>query len=137
MDIETRGLISATINYVFEKQSVLETVEWILGADDQIISKEDLALGYFIGSLMNIADKIASRRKLEEKSTKLYKKKLEKIFGKEKTETEVKKPYRAKRGRRIEAELTEEETEDIKNMLIPMIVQFREKIRKEIALRRV
>jgi len=143
LDVETRGMISGMVDYAFEKQSVLETIKWVLEADDRVISPEDLALGYVVGSLMNIADKVASRRKLEAKLEKQYKKRLEKIYGKEKAAIELRESdirlekRRAKGGRQIKSELTEEETDDIKNMLIPMIQRFREKIRKELAMRRI
>lgn len=143
MDREIRGLISEIINSVFEKQDVLKTINWILEVDDQVMSKEDLALGYFMGSLMNIADDVASREKLGEKLEKRYKKILKNIYGKEGATEELKErdrrleETRAKGGRCIKGELTEEETEDIRNMLILMITPFREKIRKERVLRRV
>lgn len=143
MDVETRGMVSGIVNYAFEKQSVLETIKWVLEVDDRVMSQEDLALGYVVGSLMNIADNVASRRKLEEKLEKRYKKGLEKIYGKEKAAKEMQElditleKTRAKGGRRIKSELTEEENDDIKNMLIPMIPRFREKIRKELAMRRI
>lgn len=142
LDIEIRGLISEVINYVFEKQDVLKTINWILGVDDQVISEEDLALGYFMGSLMTIADNVASRKKLIEKLDKRTKKALEKGLGKERAaksleEQDRRLEIRARGGRHIKTELTEEETNDIRNMLIPMIAQFREKIRKEMALGQV
>jgi hypothetical protein len=136
-------MVSGIVNYAFEKQSVLETIKWVLEVDDRVMSQEDLALGYVVGSLMNIADNVASRRKLEEKLEKRYKKGLEKIYGKEKAAKEMQElditleKTRAKGGRRIKSELTEEENDDIKNMLIPMIPRFREKIRKELAMRRI
>jgi len=142
LDRETTGLISEMINYAFEKQSCLKTINWVLEADDQVRSQEDLALGYFLGSLMNTADHVATLKKRYEKLEKQYKKRLKKIHGKEATK-ELKErgrrleEMRAKGGRPIKAELTEEETENIRNMLIPMIASFREKIRKEIALSRV
>ena len=141
MDRETRGLISEKIDYAFEKQPLLKTINWILEADDRVVSQEDLALGYFIGSLMNIAYDIAFHKKLNEKCDKMFKKELEKIYGKEgatkrlKEDDIILEETKAKGGRRIKAELTEEEIGDIRNMLIPMIVPFREKMRKEVVLR--
>ena len=143
MDTETRGLISEIINYVFEQQNVLKTINWVLEVDDQVTSQEDLALGYIIGSLMNIADSIANRKRLIEKTEKRYKKELDKIYGKEGAVKRLEeqdtflKERRVKGGRPIKVELTEKETEDIKNLLIPMIARFREKIRSEGVLRRV
>ena len=139
MDRETRGLISEMVNYVFEKQSCLETINWVFEADDRVRSQEDLALGYFLGSLMKTADHVATVKKRNEKLEKQDKKRLKKIYGKEAAKERGRRleEMRAKGGRPIKAELTEEEKEDIKNMLIPMIAPFREKIRKEIALNRI
>lgn len=143
MDRETRGRISEIIDYAFEKQNVLKTINWILEADNQVGSQEDLALGYFMGSLVNNTYDVAGHKKVNEKLEKQYKKRLEKICGKEgatkrlREDDIILEETRTKGGRRIKAELTEEEIEDIRNMLIPMIVPFREKIRKEVALRRV
>jgi hypothetical protein len=141
LDRETRGLISEKIDYAFEKQHLLKTIDWILEADDRVVSQEDFALGYFMGSLMNVAYDIAFHKKLSEKCDKKFKKELEKIYGKGKSYERLRErdriieEARAKGGRRIKAELTEEEIGDIRNMLIPMIVPFREKIRKEVVLR--
>ncbi|MHC3129180.1 MAG: hypothetical protein IBV52_03790 [Candidatus Bathyarchaeota archaeon] len=141
MDIKTRGVISAIINNVFETQNILETINWIIESDDQIVSTEDLALGYMLGSLMNISADIASDIKKDEKLKKWYKKELEKKFGKEeafKMMMEQKKKneeIKSKGGRRIDCKLTEEETEKIRTVLIPMISRFREKINQEEALK--
>lgn len=143
MELKTRGIISAIINYAFENQKILETVKWVLESDDQVRSKEDLALGYMMGSLMNISDGIASRMNLEDKVEKRYRKKLEKKLGKEEAlkilmeQDKKREETKSKGGRRIKSELTEEEIGDIKNRLIPMIARFREKIRQEEALGKV
>ena len=143
MDVKTRGLISGTLNYAFEEQNVLDTMDWILEADDHTRSQEDLALGYFLGALMNISCNLASRVKQEETLGKLWKKELEKIHGKKEAAKRLQEQNimleqeRAKGGRRIKTELTEEETDDIRNMLIPMIQSYREKIRKELAMRAI
>lgn len=143
MDRETRDLISGIVSYVFEKQDFLKTVNWVLEADDQVRSPEDLALGYFLGSIMNITVDVVSRKNLNEKLEKTYRKSLEKIYGKEGAVKSIEERdrklerMRAKGGRRMETRLTDEETSNIKNMLLPMIASFREKIRKEGALRRV
>jgi len=100
--------------------------------DEQVSSQEDLALGYFMGSLMNIACNIARQRKLVKKVDARYKKRMEKIIKKVEVKKEVKK-----RGRPLQTELNEKELESIRDMLIPMIAEFREKIRKEIALGKV
>jgi len=143
LDVEARGKISEWIDGVFERQNVLKTVNWILEADDLVRSKEDLALGYFMGSLVNVAYDIAFHKRVKEKTDMWLKKRLEKIYGKEgaakelREQARVVEEERAKGGRRMSAELTEEEDEDIRNMLIPMIQRFREKIRKELAMKSI
>ena len=153
MDVETKGLISEIINHVFEKQNILETVDWLFEPYDEATTPkslavrnlvvENLAVGYFLGSLMSIASEIARRRKLEMKLENKFKKELEKTHGKDRAaksleeRDRVVREMRAKGGRRIKCELTNEESEDIRNMLIPMIQRFREKTRKELAVRRI
>lgn len=138
--MKTRGQISATINSAFEKQNIMKTVKWVIEADDHIGSREDLALGYIIGSLKNISYHIASNKKLNEKLDKKLRKGLRDIYGKEKSSERwremdrIIEEERTKGGRSIEVGLTEEESEDIENMLIPLIARFREKIRKEMVL---
>lgn len=143
LDWETKGMISEIINHAFEKRHFLEAINWLLEADDQVRSQEDLALGYFMGYLMETADSLAWRMKRHEKTEKLRRKRLEENWGKEEAAKYLKEQeraveeLRAKGGRPMKVELTEEETESIRSMLIPMIASFREKIRKEIALSRV
>lgn len=128
-----RGVISAMINHAFEKTNILETVGWMLEADEEIRSREDFALGYFIGALMNISVETVKKGKV---GVKLIKK-AEKDTGKQRL-AEIREQIRAKSGRRSEPpETTKEEELEIREMLIPMIARFREKIRKEDALRRV
>jgi hypothetical protein len=96
-----------------------------------------------MGSLMNIAYHVASRMKLEEKLDPKYRKGLETFLGKEQAAKILHEDAmrlekaKAKGGERVTSELTEEETDDIRNMLIPMIPRFREKIRKELAMRTI
>jgi hypothetical protein len=143
LDFKTRGLISETFNRALEEQSCLEVINWILEADDDVSSKEDLALGYVMGSLMNIAYHVASRMKLEEKLDPKYRKELETFLGKEEAAKILHEDAmrlekaKAEGGKQVTGELTEEETDDIRNMLIPMIQRFREKIRKELAMRAI
>ena len=146
MDIETRDLISETINAVYEKQDFLGTVNWILKTDDDRVSTRDdlenLALGYSLGALMNIAYDVARHKKLEKKYDEKYKEEMERKLGKEATKAirEMNRrleEMKAKGGRRVENLLTDEETDDIRNMLIQVIPRFRWKIRKELEIRRI
>ena len=146
LDIETRDLISETIDAVYEKQDFLGTVNWILKTDDDRVSTRDdlenLALGYSLGALMNIAYDVARHKKLEKKYDEKYKEEMERKLGKEATKAIAEmnrrlEEMKAKGGRRVENKLTDEETDDIKNMLIQVIPRFRWKIRKELAIRRI
>ncbi len=143
LDFKARGVISETLNRALEEQSCLEVVNWILEVDEDVSSKEDLALGYVMGSLMNITYNVASRMKLEEESDPKYLKELEKFLGKEQASKVLRsdamrfEKAKAKGGEQVTGELTEEETDEIRNMLIPMIPRFREKIRKELAMRAI
>ena len=142
MDAATRGLISQTINNIFETQDFLETVDWILESDSQIKSREDLALGYFLGAISDISHNYVRERLKNYKSWKIADKHLQKLVGKEEarkaTEANQKaiRELRSKGGRQLKIEVTEKETEEIRNMLIPMFASFRDKIRKEEALRK-
>jgi hypothetical protein len=143
MDDETTGTVSGIISSVFENQNILETVNWILKSDEQVMSKEDLALGYIMGALMSSAVDVAMDMKLSKINRQAYEKRLEQIYGKEEALKKLQEmdgkieERRAKGGRQIKIELTEKETEDIRNMLIPMIAPFREKVRKEEAIKKL
>jgi hypothetical protein len=118
LDRGTRGFISETIHWNFEHSKVLETVDWVLKADDQILSREDFALGYYMGSLMSMAVITMGNKKFDKKLIASL-------------------DSKAKRPRPIHVEVTSQEKEEIKDMLIPMIARFREKIRQEEALKKL
>jgi len=142
LDFETRDVISKLIDMVFESQNMLEMVNWVLESDERVRSKEDLALGYFLGSLMSSAVDVATDMKLNKINRQAYEKRLEQIYGKEEAVKRLQEmdekieERRAKDGRGFTVQLTEEETEDIENMLIPLIARFREKVRKEEAVKK-
>jgi hypothetical protein len=143
LDFKIKGLVSETLNHALEEQSCLEVINWILEVDEEVSSKEDLALGYVMGSLMNIAYNVAGRMKLEEKLDPKYRRELEKFLGKEEAAKVLRSDAvrlekgKAKGGEQVTGELTEEETDEIRNMLVPMIPRFREKIHKELAMRAI
>jgi len=140
MDSRVRGAISGIINNVFEKQNILETVDWLVEADSQVRSSEDLALGYFMGVLMSYAETVLGTRKADDISHKYMERKFGKKAAREFWEKQRKmaEETRAKGGRRMKAvEITKEEQDEIRDMLVLMIARFREKIRAEEALRRV
>jgi hypothetical protein len=146
LDIETRDLISERINAVYEKQDFLGTVNWILKTDDDRVSTredlENLALGYSLGALMNVAYDVARHKKLEKKYDEKYKEEMERKLRKEATKAIAEmnrrlEEMKAKGIRPVANELTDEETDDIRSMLLQMIPRFRWRIRKELAMRRI
>ena len=142
MDLTTRGIISSIINNNYESQKVIKTIKWILEIDDEVYCKEDLALGYFMGALVQISSNSTSMMKRNALIDDQYRKSLEKIYG----EKEGKIQYLEYKMKTEELskkenvpttiEASEEEIEEIKKMLIPMISRFREKIRQEVELKK-
>jgi hypothetical protein len=140
MDARVRGVISEIINSIFEKHSILETVDWLLEADSQVRSSEDLALGYSMGELMSYAETVLRTRKADDLSHKYMERKFGKKAAREfwERERKIAEETRAKGGRYRKAiEITKEEQDEIRDMFVLMIARFREKIRAEEALRRV
>lgn len=142
MDAETRGRIEKWIDHIIEEQDIPETVKLILREDLEVSSKEDLALGYWLGYIMSssltgiqldkILEKLAERA--ERKAKKSYKQ-LEKTMSKEEfMDFEKKRGEMAKRmklGRPIKVSLNEEEENEMRKILLSKISFFREKIRRE------
>ena len=135
MDRETKGLISEMLTNAYEKQNVIETILWALEADENIESEEDFALGYMIGALNNIANRIIANKKEQDWRYKLMKKILNKEY--EKTQTQIEKANEERRTKRVitkRFDTTDREVSIIRNMIIPMMAPFRTKITHEIAL---
>ena len=143
LDLTTRGIITSIINNNYESQKVLKTIKWILEIDDEVYCKEDLALGYFMGALVQISSNSTSMMKRNALIDDQYRKSLEKIYGgkegkiqyleyKMKTEELAKKENVP-----TIIEASEKEIEEIRKMLIPMISRFREKIRQEVELDKI
>ena len=141
MDREIRGLISEAIERVFNQQNILDTAKWATDADDEIQSIEDFALGYVVGALTNIAHNLLVDDKLRAKNKEIKHRILIKDMGKEeamKFEAELDKnakAFKAKGGRKVKFETTDEEDNEIRQMITPMIAQFRIKLNQELALR--
>jgi hypothetical protein len=114
LDTETRGAIENQINFVYQEQNMLEHIDWILEIDRELTSLNDFALGYFLGSLMHIA---RNKAELSKTATKLRKSKRlpKKLF----------------------VSLTEAETEEIRDIIKRWVNPFREKLNREIDVRRV
>lgn len=105
MDKETRGVIEKALDYVYEEQDFLETVKWILEVDEKVVSEEDLALGYFLGSLVQISWDLVEK----EKQLKKYDKRLERKFGKKEARKMIKeREERTKTYNPYRVSLTEE-----------------------------
>ena len=127
MDTESRGVIEHQINVVFQNQSILAGLDWILEIDKDLESFYDFALGYILGSLMQIVVKHAETLKGNKKTKALF----------EKLEEERKKnPNTNRKFRRVYAKLTEEETEEIRDIIKRWVVPFREKLNREIDIRK-
>jgi len=136
LDAETRGIIETWIDDVLEKQGIPKTVKLILEEDSEVISKEDLTLGYFLGYTMSTSWDLAERRKWLEREKKKSDKRLERKIGKEKfreylKEELVREKTESKRFRPRKTSLDEEDENEIRRMLLSKIKLFREKIRKE------
>jgi DNA-binding ferritin-like protein len=91
---------------------------------------------------MNIAYDVARHKKLEKKYDGKYKEEMERKLGKEATKAIAEmnrrlEEMKAKDVRRVANELTDEETDDIRSMLLQVIPRFRWRIRKELAMRRI
>ena len=126
LDRETRGKISELLHKIYEKQNIVDTCFWAMEADEKIISKEDFALGYILGALANISNGMILDRKLRDKIRRDFTKPI----GKEATEKlkpEAIKPLRI--------DTTALQYNEVKNMLIPMIAQYRTKIGYELGLK--
>ncbi|MFB3888721.1 MAG: hypothetical protein ACE14S_04455 [Candidatus Bathyarchaeia archaeon] len=140
MDLATRGIISAIIENVYQNQNFTETIQWILDSDNEIDSKEDLTLGYFLGSLANIANHTACEAIIDRAREFEYEQSLKKIFGDAEGEKKIFEYRRAKekyaKDGQWTIELPQEETDQIRNMLVSMISQFQKKISQEIALKK-
>lgn len=105
---------------------MLEGLDWILEVDRELTSLNDFALGYFLGSLMQIVCKKAEILKDE--------KKFEIRFEKFK---EILKKNPSKKMRRFTTKLTEEEIEEIRDIIKRWVNPFREKLNTEIDVRRI
>ena len=143
LDLTTRGIITSIINNNYESQKVLKTIKWILEIDDEVYCKEDLALGYFMGALVQISSNSTSMMKRNALIDDQYRKSLEKIYGGKEgkiqyLEYKMKTEELAKKENVLTIiEASEEEIEEIRKMLIPMISRFREKIRQEVELDKI
>ena len=124
MDAETIGIISEAINSTFENGDILETVRWILESDNQVKSEEDLALGYFMGALMNVSRDILLEREVKIKRNDSWEKSLIKKYGKEKAKIMIKeitdgiekarKESLSKGGRPLVVKLADQDIEKIR-----------------------
>jgi len=143
LDAETRGIIEKWIDNIIEVQDIPETVKLILREDYEVVSKEDLAVGYWLGYIMSTSVNAVQfnkvMRKFKESSERRRKKsdrELEKSMGKErfieflKQREEMEK--KAKRIRPVRYRLdNEEDDNEIRRILLSKIKLFREKIRRE------
>lgn len=121
LDVEIRGVIENQINSVYQKQNMLEGLDWILEVDSELTELNDFALGYFLGSLMQIAVNQAETSK----NSKKFAVRFEKL--KEEWKKNPKKKMRI-----VNTKLTEEETDEIRDIMKRWVIPFREKLNNEI-----
>lgn len=137
MNKEVIGLLSEGIEKTLEQKNIVEKAKWAIEADEEIISIEDFTLGYVLGSLMNNLKDGVYWIKWAEKYDAKRERDSVKILGREKyneLKTKVILESKGKSGRTIKSEVTEAEIDRIRNMIAPMITQFRAKISQEYAL---
>ncbi len=145
---ETKGLISEGISSTYEKQNILEKVNWALENDARAkIEAESSTPGYVLGSLMSSGCDTARHEKQNRKQRESWVRGTLRRHGKkqgiqmieriDRSTEEVAKEMKAEGGRPLKVELTDKETDEIRDMLIPMIPLLREKISKELALRKL
>jgi hypothetical protein len=133
LDRETRGLIEKGLDNIFQEQDFLETAGWVLEADDEVISQEDFVLGYFLGAAMMWANEVLEKEKIFKKIERKLER-TKKKQGEELQQGEEKKARKKVRPYRVTVPIEEKET--IKDILRLRISPFREKVRKELALKR-
>ena len=126
MNIEARGAIDKFINTVYQKQNMIDTLNWLSEKDKDIENFEDLAMGYFFGSIVSEASQLAANWNFIEVYERRWKKYLKDLEKNSKRKMQT-----------ITPKLSNEETEEIKDILKKWIPQFREKIKKEIAVLRL
>jgi hypothetical protein len=109
---------------VYQKQNMLDGLDWILETDREVTELNDFALGYFLGSLMQIAANQAEALTNSKKFAVRF----------EKFKEELKKNPN-KRMRIVNTKLREEETEEIRDIIKRWVIPFRQKINIEIDVR--
>ena len=119
---------------------MIKTIKWILEIDDEVYCKEDLALGYFMGALVQISSNSTSMMKRNALIDDQYRKSLEKIYGGKEgkiqyLEYKMKTEELAKKENVLTIIAASEE--EIRKMLMPMISRFREKIRQEVEVDKI
>ena len=119
-----RGKIDKLVSNVYQKQNMIDTLNWFSEIDEEYENLEDLTMGYFFGSLLSEAGQIAEWQKTLDSLKRRMKKYL--------TENNPQRKIR-----NIASKLTNEEQEEIKDILKKLVPQFREKIKKEIALLKI
>lgn len=124
MDIGIRGAIENTINSVYQKQNMLEGLDWIFETDTELTELNDFPLGYFLGALMQMAANQAVTLKDSKKFAVRF----------EEFKEELKKNPN-KRMRIVNTKLTEEETEEIRDIIKRWVIPFRQKLNREIDVR--
>jgi hypothetical protein len=125
LNIKTRGIIEKSFDASLE-QDILEVVDWIF-KETSVKSREDLILGYVLGSCMRYASDTLE----EEKRYKRIDKEVEKILGKKRV-LELQLKRKAEEVKPIRVSLTQKEKNQLRDMLIQRIPSYRRKIYREL-----
>jgi len=131
LDIKTRGVIEKSLDSVLE-QDILKVVNWI-SKETSVKSREDLILGYVLGSCMRYASDIVEEEKRWKVARKDSEQRLERKLGKKQAK-EFWKEYeeRGKDVKPIRVSLTTREKNQLRDMLIQRIPSYRRKIYREL-----
>jgi hypothetical protein len=135
LDIVTRGIIERSLD-AFLEQDILEVVNWIF-REAPVKSREDLILGYVLGSYMRYASDLVEQEKRWKIGRKQSEQRFERQFGKEKGKEEFEKFWKGlteaeKDVKPIIVNLATREKGQLRDMLIQRIPSYRRKIYREL-----
>jgi len=131
LDIVIRGIIEESLDNVLV-QDILKVVNWIFG-ETSVKSREDLILGYILGSCMRYASDLVEQDKRWKTARKDSEQRLETKLGKKKAKEFWKElEEKGKDVKPIIVSLTTREKNQLREMLIQRIPSYRRKIYREL-----
>jgi hypothetical protein len=131
LDTQIRGIIERSFD-AFLEQDILEIVSWIF-PEAPVKSREDLILGYVLGSYMRYASDLVEDGKRSKMARKISNQELERKIGKRQAKEFWKKMEERRTDvRPIRVNLTTREKNQLRDMLIQRIPSYRRKIYREL-----